>query len=309
MRDFTTISLDIYQIRSLRDFTVLLGKEVNTTMKQLGVKNMPLLRESDVSGDGENDDSLSFRLEEIFENLETSPRPIILTIDEFQRVYDFPEKGAAANLKSYIQQSRSTRFVISGSEDLIKGNQNVKPSKSIFSSNDAFSLSFSMLYPSPVPLADYTYFVTFHFRNGGFDITPDAVEEVYNTFGGSLWHMQHIMSAMYNRAQKGSVCTAHMVKTAITDTLLTLQHTYSELLFRIPPKQKELLKAIASEGFAKNITSGAFVKKYDLTSQSSVQAALKGLLEKDYVKRIPPSDVNSTIFTVTDLFLAKFINN
>lgn len=51
----------------------------------------------------------------------------------------------------------------------------------------------------------------------------------------------------------------------------------------MPEKQKELLIAITKEGKAKAVTSGAFVKKYKLTSASSVQAALKGLLEKDFV--------------------------
>ena len=51
----------------------------------------------------------------------------------------------------------------------------------------------------------------------------------------------------------------------------------------MPEKQKELLIAITKEGQAKAITSGAFIKKYKLASASSVQAALKGLLEKDFV--------------------------
>ena len=48
----------------------------------------------------------------------------------------------------------------------------------------------------------------------------------------------------------------------------------------MPEKQKELLIAITKEGKASAITSGAFIKKYRLPSSSSVQSALKGLLEK-----------------------------
>ena len=46
---------------------------------------------------------------------------------------------------------------------------------------------------------------------------------------------------------------------------------------------KELLITIAKEGKAKAITGSQYVRKYRLTSASSVQAALKGLLEKDFV--------------------------
>lgn len=51
----------------------------------------------------------------------------------------------------------------------------------------------------------------------------------------------------------------------------------------MPEKQKELLIAITKEGKASAITYGAFIKKYRLPSSSSVQSALKGLLEKDFV--------------------------
>ena len=49
----------------------------------------------------------------------------------------------------------------------------------------------------------------------------------------------------------------------------------------MPEKQKEL--PITKEGKASAITYGAFIKKYRLPSSSSVQSALKGLLEKDFV--------------------------
>ena len=45
-------------------------------------------------------------------------------------------------------------------------------------------------------------------------------------------------------------------------------------------KQKMLLLAIAQEGVAREVTSGAFVAKYGLSSPSSVQASLRGLKNK-----------------------------
>ena len=53
--------------------------------------------------------------------------------------------------------------------------------------------------------------------------------------------------------------------------------------FNLPERQKELLIAITKEGEAKSVTSGKFVNKYSLASSSSVQSALRGLLEKDFI--------------------------
>ena len=53
-------------------------------------------------------------------------------------------------------------------------------------------------------------------------------------------------------------------------------------MFQLPPKQKEVLLAICKEGKATEITSSKFLHTYRLTA-SSVQGAVKGLLEKDFI--------------------------
>jgi hypothetical protein len=79
------------------------------------------------------------------------------------------------------------------------------------------------------------------------------------------------------------------------------KYVYSENLFRLPDKQGKLLIAIAKDGKIISPTSADFVKKHNLLSASSVQAALKGLLEKEFLTR----DVNG--YVVYDKFLEMWI--
>ncbi len=51
------------------------------------------------------------------------------------------------------------------------------------------------------------------------------------------------------------------------------------MLYRMFEKQKELLITLAKEGKAHAVTSGEFVRKYRLSSPSSVQFALR----KDFI--------------------------
>ena len=51
----------------------------------------------------------------------------------------------------------------------------------------------------------------------------------------------------------------------------------------MPAKQRAVFIAISAEGTAKNVRSGAFAKKYHLPSPSSVNSAIKGLLDKDFI--------------------------
>ncbi len=79
---------------------------------------------------------------------------------------------------------------------------------------------------------------------------------------------------------KGEVCGGEMIEQAVDFILDSYSFTYSELLYQLPEKQKELMIAICKEGKATALTSGKFIHKYSLPSSSSVQSALRGLLEK-----------------------------
>ena len=78
---------------------------------------------------------------------------------------------------------------------------------------------------------------------------------------------------------------------------------FREILSNIPEKQKDLLYSIAHYGEAGQITSSKFIKRYNLSSASSVQSALKKLLEKDLV-----TEINKK-YSITDKLFAMWINN
>ncbi|WP_259330157.1 hypothetical protein [Bacteroides cellulosilyticus] len=57
-----------------------------------------------------------------------------------------------------------------------------------------------------------------------------------------------------------------------------------------------MLRAIAAENVAVNVTSGEFVRRYDLKSPSSVQSALKGLSGKGIVCTLDGYVINDRLF-------------
>ena len=62
-----------------------------------------------------------------------------------------------------------------------------------------------------------------------------------------------------------------------------------------------VLIALAKNGPTKSVTSSAFVKKYSLQSASTVQSALRGLLEKDFVT------LEQGTYKVYDTFMAYWL--
>ena len=91
------------------------------------------------------------------------------------------------------------------------------------------------------------------------------------------------MNVLFLKTLEQGTCTLNMVEDAINYNLNMASDTYETLLKQMPEKQRNVFIAIAVEGEARNVKSGAFAKKYHLISPSSVNSALKGLLEKDFI--------------------------
>ena len=70
--------------------------------------------------------------------------------------------------------------------------------------------------------------------------------------------MQKVLHTLYDMTPVNQIADISMVEEAICQIIGSFQYTYSETLFRMPEKQKELLIAITKEGKASAITSGAF---------------------------------------------------
>ena len=61
------------------------------------------------------------------------------------------------------------------------------------------------------------------------------------------------------------------------------EDVFESMYYGLSERQRQVLKAIAIEGKAKQTQSVAFIRKYGLTSASSVQSALRQLLDKDLI--------------------------
>lgn len=290
--DYYTFFVDVYASKSLRDFVFALSKEIIEGLKPSGKKALQLFwdtvksLQASVSFDINGVPSLSLglgdileaavTLDEIFNYLKKADKPCIVAIDEFQQIAGYPEDNVEAVLRTYVQHCNNARFIFAGSQRHIMGNMFLTASR-------PFYQSVSMMHLESIPLVAYISFARQHFETAQKKITGETIEEIYHRFKGVTWYIQKVLHTLYNMTPEHGVCTLDMLDGAIRQIIDSFQYAYSEILFRLPEKQKELLIAITKEDEARAVTSGAFVKKYKLTSASSVQSALKGLLEKDFV--------------------------
>lgn len=291
-QSYYTFFIDIYDSRSLRDLVFALSKEILEGLKPAGKKALQGFWEcmkslqASISFDVNGMPSLNLglgdiqapanTLDEIFRYLERADKPCIVAIDEFQQITGYAEGNVEATLRTYVQHCNNARFIFAGSQRHIMGNM-------FLTASQPFYQSVSMMHLESIPLDEYIAFARMHFERCGKGIEENTVRDIYQRFEGVTWYIQKVLNTLFDMTPEQGICGVEMVPEAIRLIVDSFRYTYSEILFRLPEKQKELLIAITKEGKAKAITSGAFIKKYKLASASSVQSALKGLLEKEFV--------------------------
>ena len=285
----TTIMVDILRTSTLQEFTYLLGRAVFKTLGSRSQKMMKNIVDTLLSlrgsfgydpiqntptfdiklGDITNP---AYTLEEIFDCLEKADQRCVVAIDEFQQIVNYPDKKVEALLRTHIQQSSNANFIFAGSERHIMDEMFLDHARPFYQSATIMALE-------PIIEGHYADFVTSHFRANGLDVTPEAIAMVYSTFQGNTYYMQKTFREAFSASVEGKTCDIALVEDIINNLMQESGHKYSETLARLTLPQKELLYAIARDGRACRVTSAQFIKRHRLQSASSVQAAMRKLLE------------------------------
>ena len=304
-----TFLVDVYATRDLNELVYQLGKSVLGGLKSKGrrvwesfLNALSSLRPSitfDINGNPEWSIGLGdiknpvATLDEIFSYLGNCDKTCIVAIDEFQTIARYPQKNVEALLRTYIQHCTNATFIFCGSQRHLMSEIFSTPSRPFYQSAVMMTLL-------PINPQHYVDFSCKLFAEHSRTILPEAVEEAYKRFEGVTWYVQSVLNALFSLTEQGDTCEARQIDAAIQQVVDQQSFAYSTLLYQLPSKQKELLIAICREGKATKLTSASFLKKYKFTS-SSIQSAIKGLLERDLVT----NDLG--IFSPYDLFFAIWI--
>ena len=310
--EYYTFFIDILHTSSLREFTYTLGREIYETLlpasKKTALAFVRTLRS--ISGKFAFDPltgmpsfsislgdiaSPEYTLEEIFEYLSKADKPCIVAIDEFQQIAKYPEKNIEALLRKHTQKIGNCRFIYAGSERHMMQEMFLSAARPFYHSAD-------MLELRAIAPEIYIPFIVGHFRGRKRGIATESVEWVYQLFKGHTYYVQKTFNESFADTQEGETCTDETIRTALDSIIASNETIFREILSNVPEKQKDLLYAIAKDGEAEKVLSAKFIKRHNLSSASSVQSALKKLLERDIVTEI------NKVYSVTDKFFGMWIN-
>jgi len=290
-----TFFVDIYATSTLKEFVYLLGKQIFDTLKPKGKKFVeqffstiaslrPAFKLDPLTGQPVFDIGIGeirqplMSLEEIFAYLESADKRCIVAIDEFQQIVNYPEKNVEAILRTHIQRCKNTNFVFAGSQRHMMHNI-------FFSASKPFYQSASLLNLGPINYEHYAEFIKKFFEKAGKNCSDECIFKIYHLFEGHTWYIQAMFNRLYEQLDTGeemnSAISNHVLHTIVESN----KTVYQGIVSLLSGRQKEVLFAIGKESKASAITSSFFVEKHGLHSPSSVQSAIRQLLERELVGR------------------------
>ena len=311
--NYYTFYIDLYATSSLKELVALLGNEIYRSLKSRQskfVENFFAMVQSlrlgfpidSMTGNPTIDLGIGeiqvpeTTLFEIFQYLEAADKPCLVAIDEFQQIGAYSEKNVEALLRTYIQRCSTTSFIFSGSKRHVMSNMFNSPSKPFYQSAITMGLS-------TIPLSTYEAFAIRLFKAYDKEIDSEVVQMVYDCFEGYTWFVQMMMNELFSITDKGGKCTADMIPSAERNILSLQETSYESTMHMLSVKQKQVLHAIATEGYARTVTSGAFIKKHHLVSPSSLQTALTALIDKNIVV------LTDKGYRIEDFFFARWLRS
>lgn len=309
--NFYTFYFDILHTSSFQEFVYEFGKEVFERLMPLGQKVIASLLQTIKSINHKfsfdplsgmpiyslelgNITSPEYTLSEILECLEHADKPCVIAIDEFQRIARYPEKNIEALLRGKIQHLHNTRFIYAGSERHVLAEMFSSPKRPFYNSTLSLTLE-------PIDPDKYTEFATRLFEQFGKHIESSTFEALYRYFSGNTFCIQKTLHYAYDTTPIGKTCTLDNINQSLNEILADNEHTYRENLSRIPSKQKAVLYAIAIDGVAQQVTGMDFITRHSLGSASSIQAAIRVLLDNDWIT------MREKQYSVSDLFFAVWL--
>lgn len=235
-------------------------------------------------------------IQEIFRFLDNQDIPLVIAIDEFQQITEYPEKNTEALLRSIMQEMRNITFIFCGS--------NMRLMSDMFNhSKRPFYASCQNLTLGKIDSKDYSEFIHRHFEDAKKYITAESITFILDWTCGHTYYTQYVCNQVFALGKsKIELINTQMV---CKDILLQTQGVFLQYKKLLTADQWSLITAIAKEKKVTQPYANGFISKYRLKSSANVKRSLDSLLEKEMI--YSETNHEETFFEVYDKFLMRWL--
>lgn len=237
-----------------------------------------------------------YTLRGLLEFLDRQGTHIVIAIDEFQQIREYPEENMEALLRTYIQHTHNLTFIFSGSKKHLMTDIFINEKKPFYSSTTFVSLD-------KISVISYSTFIRRLFTQAGKEISDEAIDYILDWTRRHTYYTQQLCHTVF--ANGDSEIGVASVKTACNQLLEQGEYTYLQYRQMLTPKQWNFLIAVAKEGIIHKATSAEILSKYKLGTPSSVTRLIDSLREKGLLN--DEVSLEGTSYSLNDVFLSHWL--
>jgi hypothetical protein len=310
--EIQSIYVDIYASRSLNDFIKLLaeaillkfpeksktGKEFIKFLKGLRplISFNPFTNVPQIQIEYQTQQEITYTLQGLFTFLEEQNIRIVVAIDEFQQICEYPEKNVEALLRTYIQQLKNVQFIFCGSNKSMMTEMFTHAKRPFFASTRS-------LYLDKIDNAEYEEFIRNHFETNKKYIHDDALVAILNWTKSHTFYTQNLCNYIFS--MKINNIDIDVVKRAMDGILKENESFFFQYRQLLTPAQWNYLIAIAKENEVSQITAQKFISKYNVGTPANSRRILKSLIEKELI--LENLSKEGSTYQVYDVFLSRWL--
>ena len=311
-RDIQTIYLDIFSSRNLDDFIKLfseaalrsfqpktpIGERLLNYIKSFRpiITYDSLTAQPQLQLDYHTVHEKEYTLRGLFDFLDGQNTPIIVAIDEFQQIREYPEQNMEALLRTYIQQCRNLNFIFSGSKKHIMTDIFANERKPFYSSTAFVSLG-------KISVDSYSSFIRKLFGKEGRTITDEAIQFILDWTQRVTYFTQQLCHVIF--ANGVTTIDLAVVKSACDQILKQGETVYLQYRQMLTDKQWNYLIAVAKEGSVRQITAADFLKRYQIGGASASRKLADSLSEKGLLN--VEVSLEGIDYSVDDVFFSHWL--
>lgn len=308
----TPIYVDIFATRDIADLNKCIANAIVQTIPEesrVGKKLMDLLKglrplfgidplsgAPQVQFSYQNETEKEHTLEGLLQFLEQQKNPVLLAIDEFQQIREYPEKNVEAMLRTYIQHLHNVCFIFCGSKKHMMIDIFSNPQRPFFSSTQFIGLD-------AISEEKYMGHIRRMFAEGEMQIEDEAVKYILEWTKRHTYYTQRLCHDVYDLKKE---CVNLDDVRLSCDLLLKLNEPYFLQYKRLlTGGQWNYLIALAKEEEVTHPYANALLKKYNIGATAVARRQLQTLMEKDLV--FEETTKFYSYYRVADLFMLRWL--
>jgi len=309
---FETIYIDIYASRSFNDFVRILAEGILKKFPEktsLGKKFMrvlkgfrPIISYDPISGEAriqlifQSWEEQEHTLQGLLAFLDEQNMSIILVIDEFQQILDYPEENTEALLRTCMQSLKNIHFIFCGSRKTMMTD--------IFSnSKRPFYASTSYIALDKIEASVYAKFIKQLFEKYKRIIDDASIEFILTWSKCHTYYTQCVCNMLFSMGEKN--IRIEEVKKCCVQIIKQQEAVFLQYRQLLTHAQWNYLIAVAKEDVVEQITAQKFLQTYQIGTPANARRLNNALIDKELILAV--ENKKTTVYQVYDVFLSRWL--